>query len=103
VSIDLMHAVHFAALCTHPNPKFCRFLRVSAETLAAEALTVSGYLEFEEKLDETETDPWTLEVDLAPFNANFPKIQRHDRLRTLSQLAAPRWILVMLEKQALIN
>jgi Sucrose synthase len=55
---------------------------VSAETLAAEALTVSGYLEFEEKLDETETDPWTLEVDLAPFNANFPKIQRHGRMRT---------------------
>jgi Sucrose synthase len=53
---------------------------VSAETLAAEALTVSGYLEFEEKLDETETDPWTLEVDLAPFNANVPKIQRHGRL-----------------------
>lgn len=49
---------------------------MSAETLAAEALTVSGYLEFEEKLDETETDPWTLEVDLAPFNANVPKIQR---------------------------
>jgi Sucrose synthase len=56
---------------------------VSAETLAAEALTVSGYLEFEEKLDETETDPWTLEVDLAPFNANVPKIQRRGRVYTL--------------------
>lgn len=59
---------------------------MSAETLAAEALTVSGYLEFEEKLDETETDPWTLEVDLAPFNANFPKIQRHGRMRTPRQI-----------------
>ena len=46
---------------------------------------MSGYLEFEEKLDETETDPWTLEVDLAPFNANVPKIQRHDRVPSSEQ------------------
>ena len=63
---------------------------MSAETLAAEALTVSGYLEFEEKLDETETDPWTLEVDLAPFNATFPKIQRHSSMRKLSPIDSAR-------------
>ena len=54
----------------------CSYLRVTADDLSAEALSTSGYLEFKEKLDESHTDPWTLEIDLAPFNSNFPKMNR---------------------------
>jgi sucrose synthase len=64
------------AFSFRPDIGVAWYLRVNAEDLTAEALTVSGYLQFEERLDETSTDPWTLEIDLAPFNDAFPKIQR---------------------------
>lgn len=54
------------------------YIRLHAETLEIEAISVSEYLRFKEQLvDRATFDPskWVLEFDIGPFNREFPKLK----------------------------
>ncbi|KAG0568303.1 hypothetical protein KC19_6G010800 [Ceratodon purpureus] len=61
-----------------PQPGIWEYVRINVEELMLEELTVSEYLGYKELLaNGTDVyDPFVLELDLAPFNANFPKMTR---------------------------
>jgi len=59
------------------------FIRINADDMTVEEISVSHYLAFKEKLVSTEPgelidrhgyDPFILEWDMKPFNAHQPKI-----------------------------
>ncbi|HHM05251.1 MAG TPA: sucrose synthase [Gammaproteobacteria bacterium] len=53
-----------------------RYFRIHAETLKAEAVSVSDYLQFKEQLvSGHQSQPWTLEFDIGPFNREFPRLR----------------------------
>lgn len=51
--------------------------RLHTETLQYEEITISEFLRFKEQLacPTCEPDTWTLEIDLAPFNRDFPRLR----------------------------
>jgi len=53
------------------------YYRLHAETLDAEETTVSDFLAFKEDVvnGRTRPDRWPLEVDLGPFNREFPRLK----------------------------
>lgn len=53
------------------------FIRVHSESLIAEEIDASTFLKFKEHMvDPNQTeDKWVLEIDLAPFNREFPKLK----------------------------
>lgn len=63
-------------LAMRPRIGSWEYLRVHVEAMRAEAVACADYLQFKEQLvNGHETlDDWTLEVDLAPFERNFPKM-----------------------------
>ena len=63
----------------------CRYMRVDTESLAPEVLSVPQYLRFKERLAGVApaSEPWTLEIDLGPFEARFPKMTRWRTIPTL--------------------
>jgi sucrose synthase len=52
------------------------YFRVHFETLKASRVDVAAFLQFKERLVEhsAQSESWTLEVDLAPFSREFPKL-----------------------------
>jgi sucrose synthase len=54
-----------------------RYYKYHLDDVCFSEVTVSEYLSFEERLiNKTMTeDPWTLEVDLTPFNRGFPRMK----------------------------
>jgi sucrose synthase len=53
------------------------YLRLHLETVAAEDISVSEYLSFKERLQAGNnlTSEWPLEIDLGPFNREFPRLK----------------------------
>ncbi|OYV76460.1 MAG: sucrose synthase [Chromatiales bacterium 21-64-14] len=53
------------------------YLRFHVDSMEYQEIRVSEFLAFKERLlaGRTFTDPWTLEVDLGPFNREFPKLK----------------------------
>lgn len=49
-------------------------IRIEVESMEAREISVSEYLRFKEALVDG-SDPWTLEIDIEPFNREFPKMQ----------------------------
>jgi sucrose synthase len=56
------------------NSKYYKF---HLDEVSITEVTVSDYLQFEERLinSKHDTDPWTLEIDLTPFNRGFPRMK----------------------------
>jgi len=52
------------------------YLRVHVEAMELELVSVAEFLTFKERLADArgESTPWCLEVDLGPFNREFPKL-----------------------------
>jgi sucrose synthase len=51
------------------------YMRLRGESLYPELVPVEAYLGFKEGLvGQAEDDPWSLEIDLAPFSREFPKM-----------------------------
>ncbi|XP_024385951.1 sucrose synthase 2 [Physcomitrium patens] len=65
-------------LAVRPRPGIWEYLRINVEELILEELSVSEYLGFKEQLaNSTDVrDPFLLELDMAPFNSNFPRMTR---------------------------
>lgn len=62
------------------RPRVARwiYIRINSEAMAVEQISASEYLAFKERQvapHHSGDTPWTLEVDLAPFNREFPKLQ----------------------------
>ncbi len=52
------------------------YFRFHLETVAAEKVSVSAYLAFKERLRlAQESNGWPLEIDLGPFNRDFPRLK----------------------------
>ncbi|KAL1225167.1 Sucrose synthase 3 [Cardamine amara subsp. amara] len=67
----------FVALAVRPRPGVWEYVRVNVFELSVEQLTVSEYLCFKEELvDGPNDDPFCLELDFEPFNANVPRPSR---------------------------
>ncbi|KAG7619357.1 Sucrose synthase [Arabidopsis suecica] len=67
----------FVALAVRPRPGVWEYVRVNVFELSVEQLTVSEYLRFKEELvDGPNSDPFCLELDFEPFNANVPRPSR---------------------------
>ncbi|ESQ37888.1 hypothetical protein EUTSA_v10028435mg [Eutrema salsugineum] len=67
----------FVALAVRPRPGVWEYVRVNVYELSVEQLTVSEYLRFKEELvDGPSSDPFRLELDFEPFNANVPRPSR---------------------------
>lgn len=67
----------FVALAVRPRPGVWEYVRVNVFELSVEQLTVSEYLRFKEELvDGPNSDPFRLELDFEPFNANVPRPSR---------------------------
>lgn len=64
----------FLALAVRTRPGEWQYLRINAEELTVDDLSVSEYLSFKERLVDGEEGPWMLELDFEPFNANLPKL-----------------------------
>lgn len=60
-----------------PHPGRWRYHRLHAESFAIEDISAGDYLEFKERLvgSKRSDDPWMLELDLTPFNREFPRMQ----------------------------
>lgn len=53
-----------------------QYFRFHTDSMQYEEITVSEFLSFkEEQANGRERDEWTLEVDFAPFNRDFPKLK----------------------------
>ncbi|XP_010558842.1 PREDICTED: sucrose synthase 3-like [Tarenaya hassleriana] len=67
----------FVAIAVRPRPGIWEYVRVNVFELSVEQLTVSEYLRFKEELVDGEVeDPFLLELDFEPFNANVPRPTR---------------------------
>ncbi|MCK5092361.1 MAG: sucrose synthase, partial [Gammaproteobacteria bacterium] len=64
-------------LAIRPRKATWVYIRFHFEEMAFEEVTTSEFLKFKEKLilDKDKAGKWMLEVDLAPFNREFPKLQ----------------------------
>ncbi len=63
-------------LALRPRIGRWQYLRIHLETVEADAIVVSQYLRFKERLvDANEAPEWMLEVDLEPFSREFLKPQ----------------------------
>ncbi|MDH5682170.1 MAG: sucrose synthase, partial [Spirochaetota bacterium] len=51
------------------------YIRIHTETLALEEINESEYLAFKERQVDGKPDQWTLEIDLGPFERDFPKLK----------------------------
>ncbi|KAJ6334461.1 hypothetical protein OIU78_011361 [Salix suchowensis] len=89
----------FVAVAIRPRPGVWEYVRVDISQLSVEELTVSEYLRFKEELvDGPSNDPYVLELDFEPFNANCPRSTRsssigngqalmlNDRIKSVSRL-----------------
>ena len=57
------------------------YLRLHLETMNLEPVQITEFLGFKERLvSGAEADPWTLELDLAPFSREFSKLQEADSI-----------------------
>ena len=56
------------------NSKYYKF---HLDEVCISEVSVSDYLQFEERLINSQNDinPWTLEIDLTPFNRGFPRMK----------------------------
>jgi sucrose synthase len=56
------------------NSKYYKF---HLDEVCISEVSVSDYLQFEERLinSQNDIDPWTLEIDLTPFNRGFPRMK----------------------------
>nr|VDC58217.1 unnamed protein product [Brassica rapa] len=68
----------FVALAVRPRQGVWEYVRVNVYELSVEQLTVSEYLCFKEELVDgaSSSDPFRLELDFEPFNANVPRPSR---------------------------
>ncbi len=64
-------------LAIRPRKATWVYIRFHLEEMELEEVTTSQFLRFKEKLilDKDKPRKWMLEVDLAPFNREFPKLQ----------------------------
>ena len=65
------------ALAVRPGIGEWRYLRLHAETMRVEEISVSQYLRFKETLVDPQTteESWPLEIDLEPFGHPFPRLR----------------------------
>ncbi len=65
-------------LATRPDVARWEFIAFHLETLDFREVSAAEFLETKEKLREPHRDPaeWLLEIDLGPFEREFPKMQR---------------------------
>ncbi|MFQ5589762.1 MAG: sucrose synthase [Phycisphaerae bacterium] len=72
-------AVSAPWMCLAARPRIGRwtYLRFHIETVAVEEISVSEFLGFKERLvnGDSQADDWPLEIDLEPFNRDFPKLR----------------------------
>jgi len=68
----------WVGFAVRPRPGIWEYLRINVEELTLEELSVSEYLGFKEQLANgtDDPDPFVLELDFAPFHANFPHMTR---------------------------
>ncbi|KAF2315037.1 hypothetical protein GH714_037634 [Hevea brasiliensis] len=67
----------FVAIAIRPRPGVWEYVRVNVFELSVEQLSVSEYLQFKEELvDGPSHDPYVLELDFEPFNADVPRPNR---------------------------
>ncbi|KAJ4849116.1 Sucrose synthase 3 [Turnera subulata] len=67
----------FVAIAVRPRPGVWEYVRVDVFQLSVEQLSVSEYLRFKEELvDGHSNDPYVLELDFEPFNADVPRPNR---------------------------
>ena len=63
----------FVCFALRPRIAEWVYLRVEGDALEAESISASEYLQSKERVIGRGPDSWLLEVDLAPFNRDFPK------------------------------
>jgi sucrose synthase len=63
------------ALAVRPRIGQWTYFRLHTETVDAEEIPVGEYLAFKERLVNAPVDEWPLEIDLAPFDRDVPKMQ----------------------------
>jgi len=68
----------WVGFAVRPRPGIWEYVRINVEELTLEELSVSEYLGFKEQLaiGTDAQDPFVLELDFGPFNANFPHMTR---------------------------
>ena len=59
------------------RPRIGRWLyyRIHVEALGIDQVSVSEFLSFKERIVRGHSEEWTLEIDLEPFNREFPKLK----------------------------
>ncbi len=64
-------------LAVRPTIARWQYLRFHVESMEQEEVSINEFLAFKERLVQPggHADEWTLEVDLGPFNREFPKLQ----------------------------
>ena len=64
-------------LAVRPYGARWEYLRIHVDTMSVEAVPVRDYLKFKERLinGHAHDNPWTLEIDLAPFSRDFPRLK----------------------------
>lgn len=64
-------------LAVRPYVARWEYLRIHVDTMSVETVSAQTYLKFKERLinGHAHDDPWTLEIDLAPFARGFPRLQ----------------------------
>jgi len=64
-------------MAIRPGKAHWHFLRFHVDSMEREEITPSEFLAFKERLANgtRHPDPWTLELDLGPFNREFPKLK----------------------------
>ncbi|GBG89684.1 hypothetical protein CBR_g49537 [Chara braunii] len=77
----------YIALAVRPRVAEWQYIRINVFELTVEQLSPSEYLEFKERVKATDdeappvcSDFATLEIDMEPFNASFPRMTRPSRL-----------------------
>ncbi len=66
----------WAYLSVRPQVARWEYLRFDGENVQVDEIDASTFLRFKERLvDKSASEQWTLEIDLAPFNREFPKLQ----------------------------
>lgn len=67
---------HTVAMALRPRVGTWEFVCIDVERAEARDVDVQEYLQAKEALVDTPRDPFTLEVDMQPFNRDFPRMHR---------------------------
>ncbi len=64
-------------MAVRPDIAKWQYLRINVEQIHATQISVREFLQAKEKLTRLDNSEWHLEIDLSPFNREFPRMQKN--------------------------